>query len=1218
MIHDCPFCAPEPARVFLRLRHVFALWDGFPVAEGHALIVPHRHVATWFEATAEERAELFGAIESVCAVIRDRWGAAGFNVGINIGEAAGQTVPHLHLHVIPRRRGDVPDPSGGVRHVIPGKGNYLVRAASPTQPVSEPSAPAGHLDAATQAQRDSARSEPALTTGGADPLLPRLEEDLADATRVDIAVAFVLPSGIERLYAHFEDLLRRGGELRLLTGDYLDVSDPDALQRLLDLRTLHGGDRCQLRVFVSEGRSFHPKAYLASVGAGHGVAYVGSSNLSASALLDGVEWNYRVSSVRDAAGWRRVREAFDELFAHRSARPLDAEWLRQYRARRRTPASAPQAPVDQPAEPPAAPPQPNPVQREALAALEATRVAGNCAGLVVMATGLGKTWLAAFDTARDEFRRVLFIAHREEILNQAVATFRRIRPATSIGLYNGAERAPDADVLFASIQTLSRREHLDRFDRKAFDYVVVDEFHHAAAATYRRLIDHFEPAFLLGLTATPERTDGGDLLALCGENLVYRCAVPRGVELGLLCPFDYYGVPDDVDYANIPWRSTRFDEEELTAAVATQRRAENVYEQWRKRGGDRTVGFCVSQRHADFMRGWFLERGVACAAVHSGASSDHRALSLERLSAGELKIVFAVDMFNEGVDVPAIDTVMMLRPTESSIVWMQQFGRGLRRHGDKRLKVIDYIGNHRSFLLKVRTLLELQGAGDRELRAALERAEAGKLELPPGCHVTYELEALDILRALLRSPVGQVDALREYYEDFRLRHGVRPTASEAFHDGYLPRSARARYGSWFGLVEAMGDLGPAQKTAGEAGGALLDALETTPMTRSFKMLVLQAMLNADALPEPGIGIGELATEFARLASRSTKLKADVGPALDDATELRRTLEANPIAAWTGPGAARGAVLFRYEDGRFRYAGAVPGEEARAAFQQLVRELVDWRLAEYLSRSGTSADPDAGTETGFVMKVSHSGGRPILFLPDREQSPGVPVGWQSVLVDGKPHQANFVKVAVNVVRAAGAEENVLPAVLRGWFGPDAGLPGTDHKVACEPSGDGWLMKPLGRPREDRPELFRRYSREQIPRLFGEEFNPAVWNAGFVAVPTKEPKHLCLLVTLHKDDMAQQFQYGDRFLSPDRFQWQSQNRTRQASRHGELIKQHAALGIQVHLFVRREKKRAAMAAPFLYCGPIRFLDWEGNEPITVRWRLETAVPERLAGELNVPPR
>jgi superfamily II DNA or RNA helicase len=273
--------------------------------------------------------------------------------------------------------------------------------------------------------------------------------------------------------------------------------------------------------------------------------------------------------------------------------------------------------------------------------------------------------------------------------------------------YTGETKDPDAEVVFASIQTLSRRPHLERFAPADFDYIVIDEFHHAAAASYRRLIAHFRPKFLLGLTATPERTDGGDLLALCQQNLVYRCDLVEGVRKELLAPFHYFGVPDEVDYTNIPWRSTRFDEEALTSAVATQRRAENALEQLRTRGGSRALGFCVSQRHADFMARFFQDRGLRAVAVHSGATSAPRAPSLEQLAAGDLDIVFAVDMFNEGVDLPDLDTVLMLRPTESKILWLQQFGRGLRRVPGKTLKVIDYIGNHRVFLLKPQTLFGL-------------------------------------------------------------------------------------------------------------------------------------------------------------------------------------------------------------------------------------------------------------------------------------------------------------------------------------------------------------------------------------------------------------------------------------------------------------------------------------------------------------------------------
>jgi superfamily II DNA or RNA helicase/HKD family nuclease/diadenosine tetraphosphate (Ap4A) HIT family hydrolase len=1190
----CPFCNPDPQRVFLRLRHVFALWDGFPVTDGHALIVPYRHVPTWFEASNTERAELFSAIDAVCSIIRERGGIDGFNFGVNVGAAAGQTVPHLHQHVIPRRTGDMPDPRGGVRHVIPGKGNYLITRDPPS---------GRSIADAGPGQPWRIDSPPLLTTGPTHPLLPHLEQDLSTASRVDIAVAFVMPSGVERLYAHFDDLLRRGGSLRLLTGDYLGVTDPDALQRLIDLRAIHGSTRLDLRVYVTAGRSFHPKAYLLTGNHADGVAWVGSSNMSASALVDGIEWNYRVESRRDAAGLALVRGAFETLFADPATRDLDEAWLAEYRGRRPALAALATEPRGEPPEPTPDVPTPNPVQEEALTALTATRAEGARAGLVVMATGLGKTWLAAFDIAGPQFRRVLFVAHREEILHQALATFRRIRPGAVLGLYNGSARVADAEILFASIQTLSRREHLERFDPHAFDYIIVDEFHHASAASYRRLIEHFDPTFLLGLTATPERTDGGNLLALCGENLVYRCGVPRGINLGLLCAYRYFGVPDEVDYRNVPWKSGRFDETELTAAVATELRAANIVDQWRKRAGARTLAFCVSQRHAEYMKRHFLDAGIPCAAVHSGPGADPRALSLEQLAAAQLKVVFAVDMFNEGVDVPAIDTVMMLRPTESAVIWLQQFGRGLRKHGDKRLTVIDYIGNHRSFLTKVRALLAIEGGGDRAIAAALRAYQEQRLGLPEGCEVTYELKAIEILFALL--PQGPRDALLDYYEDFRDRHGQRPTASEAFHDGYLPKSARAGYGSWFGLVRAMGDFSAEDEAAWSAAASFLVGLEVTRMTASFKMLVLQAMLNTDSLPgDEGIEISVLTDEFARLARRLPALSKEVGPALDDPVALRKLIETNPINAWTGTGAINNQVAFAYQNQRLRYLGTIP-PAAREAFRGLVRELVDWRLSEYLLRPAADTD-----HSSFVMSVKQAGGNPILFLPDRERTPAIPEqGWHHVTIDDEIYRANFVKTEVNVVCAEDSDKNVLSKILRGWFGPDIGLPGTDFKVSCERADDGWTWKPLGRAPDEEPEVFRRYSREQIPRLFGERYSEAIWNSGFVVITTEKPRAICLLVTIDREGMSQQFQYQNRFLAPDRFQWQSQNRTAQDSKNGRLIRDHQQLGVPVHLFVRAEKKRGSAPAAFLYCGTVAFEKWEGNEPVTVDWRLHQPVPERL---------
>ena len=324
----------------------------------------------------------------------------------------------------------MPDPRGGVRFVVPARAAYL---AGP--------------------KVDGAPHESSLIQGTADdPLLPHLVAHLAHAVRVDIAVAFAMTSGVRLLAEHLRDVIARGGRVRVLTGDYLYVTEPEALRRLVDL-----GPSLELRVYVSSGTSFHLKSYICAAAAGMGTAFVGSSNMSQTALQSGLEWNYRLVTSRDGAGFVDVTQAFERLFVHHRTVAVDDEWIGAYEdARIRQ-----QPVVNFPAEAglereiPISIPEPHEVQREALSALNATRKNGEGAGLVVLATGLGKTWLAAFDSRQSRARRVLFVAHREEILDQAMRTFRTIRPGAVLGKYTGDEKHTGADCTFASIDRKS-------------------------------------------------------------------------------------------------------------------------------------------------------------------------------------------------------------------------------------------------------------------------------------------------------------------------------------------------------------------------------------------------------------------------------------------------------------------------------------------------------------------------------------------------------------------------------------------------------------------------------------------------------------------------------------------------------------------------------------------------------------------------------------------
>ncbi len=828
-----------------------------------------------------------------------------------------------------------------------------------------------------------------LSTGGArDPFLPRLLAAIRQASEIDLAVAFVKSSGLALLFGALSDaILIRGARLRVLTSDYLEVTDPAALRRLL----LLAERGAEVRLFEAGDHSFHLKAYICvRRDQGQtlwGSAFIGSSNISRTALTDGLEWNFRIDHPEDladpaASHFREIREEFQILFDHGNASSLDHAWIDAYEARRRVQRLPLAHAWDEPEEPR---PQPSSVQTEALAALEATRAAGYTRGLVVMATGLGKTYLAAFDSERMQARRVLFVAHREEILLQAEASFQRVRPHARIGWYTGG-RKEDADLLFASIQTLGRAEHLALFDRAQFDYVVVDEFHHAAAPIYRRLLQHFQPRFLLGLTATPERTDQSDILSLCDDNLVYNRRLFDGVELGLLCPFVYYGIYDEtVDYREIPWRNGRFDPTALSHKLATLGRAKHALTHWRDKAQARTLAFCVSTAHADFMAERFRQGGIRAAAVYAGSSLD-RGDALEQLERGDLQVLFSVDLFNEGVDLPAIDTVMMLRPTESKILFLQQLGRGLRSHADKRhLVVLDFIGNHKGFLNKPQALFDC-GSRYQDLAAFGRRVRDGQLKLPPGCFANYDIAIIDFLTRLSGKGV-ETD-----YQALKESAGRRPTLTEVYRASANLKHLRRMGSHWWALVRDQGDLEPAEADCLERHGAFLREVETTAMTRSFKPILLESLLELDGFATPP-RVDDLADRALHVFRRRRGFVSDIREDLRDLDRIDPAKwlaywSANPINAWTGGNRkTQPKPWFEVRDGRFAPTFQVADHE-RAVLQDMVQELVDYRLATYEPRMTLGLEVEAPVEPAGVDAPSAK------IIPFRKPATP-PSDWQEV-------------------------------------------------------------------------------------------------------------------------------------------------------------------------------------------------------------------------------
>ena len=837
---------------------------------------------------------------------------------------------------------------------------------------------------AEQADRSVQGDRPPVLFDGSEGgrLLPQLLDRLGDRAldRIDMAVSFVMKSGLARIVGPLEDALDRGAHARILTTDYLAITDPDALTQLADLA--EGADRrLEVRLFSGGSVAFHPKAYIFwSSAGGAATGYVGSSNLSASGIDGGVEWNLGTDRVEQLVA------GFESLWADGRTRPLDARTLSEYRetwrqharglvAPRADPDSEP-VPEPQPAGPeeilrhltgvadeaPTQPVAPRPIQTEALEALERTRADGFDRAFVVMATGLGKTWLAAFDSARPEFRRVLFVAHREEILRQSRDVFRRVRPDADLGLFMGDEKVRDAEVVFASVQTLHR--HLDGFAPTAFDYVVIDEFHHAAASTYRRVLAHFEPKFLLGLTATPDRRDGADLLALCGHNLVFDCGLAEGIRRDELSPFHYWGIADVTDYAPIPWRSGRFDPDSLATAIETRERAAKALHEWRAKGGGPTLAFCSSISHAEFTKSYFAGQDVRSAAVHSGNGSDARHRSVADLRSGAVDVLFVVDVFNEGVDIPEVETVLMLRPTDSPVVFLQQLGRGLRRTvGKGALRVIDFVGNHHSFLTKPRTLLSLgiRTPGNAEIVEALR---SGDFELPPGCAVDFDLEAVDILSSLASPSITEAERLEEFCRNYESENGIRPTAAQAFSSvGVQTSSEPVRdAGGWHRYLDGLGLLEPDEQPVARALGDVLRGLEQERLTKAYKLVTLAALLELDALHR-GAPVSEVASVSLDLIRRDPRLRADTEQTrevsdLDSvSTERWRAFwMKNPLTHLTD----KPRSLFHLSEERLEPDFEVLSDYMQT-FSSLVSEIVEWRLQTYLwerSRGGWTGSQEA--------------------------------------------------------------------------------------------------------------------------------------------------------------------------------------------------------------------------------------------------------------------
>ena len=602
-------------------------------------------------------------------------------------------------------------------------------------------------------------------------ILSALIDELETCETFDFSVAFINDSGLAAILGTLSYLRDKNIKGRILTTNYLNFTTPGALLKLMEFPNI------EVRAYTASG--FHPKGYIFKQSNYYSII-IGSANLTASALSQNQEWSVRFLSLFDGQLVFSVREEFERIW--NNATLVTKEWIDNYsidynQSKIALKSISPTKEEDLEI-------VPNSMQQEAMTALSELRNSGKTRALLIAATGTGKTYLSIFDVKQVKPKRVLYVAHRDIILNKSEKSFKNLLPDINTGFLSGTRKDLKANYLFASIFTLAKDSILYSFERDAFDYIIVDEVHHAGATSYKKIIDYFTPKFLLGLTATPERTDGFDIFALFNHNIPYEIRLQKALEEDLLCPFHYYGLTDlTVDGETID------DKSDFSKLISTERiqhieQAIKLY-----KSADTAVKgliFCSRVEEAAALSEALNNDGFHTTFLTGANSDSEREAAIQRLESDTdpLEYIISVDIFNEGVDIPSINQVVMLRPTQSAIIFVQQLGRGLRKTtGKSFVSVIDFIGNYENNFFIPIALYGDNSYNKDNLRRAISTGSAG---IPGSSTIQLsEIARKKIFDSISNTSFKQLKILKQEYEKLKIRLARIPTMMDFVNNGFI-------------------------------------------------------------------------------------------------------------------------------------------------------------------------------------------------------------------------------------------------------------------------------------------------------------------------------------------------------------------------------------------------------------------------------------------------